>query len=139
MEKLGIEKLKRLASIGIEIGGDIEKALEDGKVSLWEGLGIVPNLKDLGFIIKERKDIKAEYEDLSNAEKEELCLYIKEKFDLKNDKLEMIIEKSLDFAVSISDLITSYKLFIKSDVSLDDSVGGGGPGGDPDGDDGEGG
>lgn len=111
MEKLGIEKLKMALIAAIKLGEKIEnKYADDGKISLGEALSVgAGSFGDVVKVIKAGKQIKAEYLDLDDNERDELTALIKEELDLANDRVENIVEKAVDFLISLEELIESMK------------------------------
>ncbi len=103
---LGIDNLKKAALLGIDIGKQVETALADGKFSWVDSFGFLDELIKVPGIINSRKDIIAEYKDLTEAEREELKEYIQDNLDLINDELEGKIEKGLDIIFSILNFIS---------------------------------
>ena len=98
----GIEKIKEALNTCIEVGTKIDQALvDDGKISIVEGIGI--GIKALKFIqvAKNIKEIKAEFFDLDENEKTELKLFVAAKLELSNKEAEMWIEKAFDTLLEI--------------------------------------
>lgn len=108
-EKFGIETLKLVAKVGITLGNDLGKDLEDGKISLIEGLGLLPDVMAVSGVLGKGADIKNEFNDLSTAERAELNQYIDDTFDIPNDELELKIEKGVGVIVAIVDAIAAFK------------------------------
>ena len=105
----GIEKLKEACLLVINLAEGFESKLEDGKLTVWEALGIAgKNAKDVLNVIRNAKGIKAEFLDLDDQEKEELIAYIKSELDLENDKLEEIVEKSIEWIDATANLIEAF-------------------------------
>ncbi len=111
MKKLGIENLKVAIVSAINLGEKIEKNLaDDGKISLAEALKIgAGSFGGVIKVIKSGNQIKAEVKDLDSSEIKELRDLIKEELDLENDKIEIVIEKSIDFLVGLEELIAVIK------------------------------
>jgi len=111
MKKLGIENLKVAIVSVINLGEKIEKNLaDDGKISLAEALKIgVGSFGGVIKVIKSGNQIKAEVKDLDSSEIYEMRDLIKEELDLENDKIEIVIEKSIDFLVGLEELIAVIK------------------------------
>ena len=107
---MGIDNLKKAIVAVINLGEKIEKNLsDDGKISLAEALGIgTSSFGDVVKIIKSGHEIKDEFLDLDDQEREELIDIVKEELDLENDKIENIIEKSVEFLVQLEELIQSF-------------------------------
>lgn len=110
-EQLGIENLKVALIAAINLAEKIEdKYSDDGKISLSEALSVgVGSFTDVVKVVRSGKQIKAEFEDLSDDEKETLLLVVKEELDLDNDKIENIVEKSLEFLISLEELIAAMR------------------------------
>ena len=109
-EKLGIEKIKNALISSITLGEKIEKNLsDDGKLSWAEALSIgVSSVGDIVKIAQSAKEIKAEFLDLDESEKQEIKEIISNELDLENDKLENIIEKAFDFLNALDSLIRAF-------------------------------
>jgi len=103
---VGIENLKQdLASLA-KMVSKLDGALEDGKVSVGEGIGIAFSAIDL---IKVAKTVKAAYEelvDLDDPERVELVAYFKEVFDLRDDKAEEVVESIVELALTLADSLS---------------------------------
>lgn len=104
-EKYGIENLKPLVALGIELGnvGD--------KVGRTKGAARYLHLMDLfdeltGLAKVDFGKAKEEIKDLDAAEREELHTFMKVKFDIVDDKLEMAIEEGLKIVEEAYGLIT---------------------------------
>ena len=110
-EKLGIDNLKKALIAAINLAKKIEKNYtDDGKISFVEVLGIgASSFGDILRVIKSGSEIKAEFINLDDNEKDELIQFVKDEFDLENDKIENIVEKSLEFLVGLDELIKSIK------------------------------
>ncbi len=111
MEKkeFGIEKIKEgLASL-IGVATEVDDAFEDKKVSIFEGFNIARKSLGLWETIREAPEIWKEVKDLTQEEKEEIISYFEDEFDLKNDMIEMIVEKTLAVAFDIAMMFISLK------------------------------
>ncbi len=109
MEKQGIQNLKELSTLVLEIGMGVEKSLSDGKVSFADAF----NFKDALFaVLPAIKDISLvddEYFDLDDAEMEELKAHISSKLQLSsdNENVEYIVESVLSVILSMNGLLQS--------------------------------
>lgn len=108
---LGIENLKKTLIAAINLAERIDKNYaDDGKISFIEVLGIgAASFGDILRVIKNGSEIKKEFLDLDDNEKAELIQLVKDELDLNNDKVEGIVEKALEFLVSLEGLINSIK------------------------------
>jgi hypothetical protein len=95
-EKLGFENLKKAIIEGIEVGQVTADRLKDG----WQWGDIFPigaELKDMGFVFINSKQIIAEYEDLDLEEIEDLVIAVVEKFGVTQVLAVNMIKSLLDF------------------------------------------
>ena len=100
-EKIGIEQLKKSLTVLAKVTGAIDKALEDGKVNIAEGIGIAFKAVDLIGVIKNLKQARAELADLSELEIVELTEHFSTEFDLRNEEAEQMVEVILELALQI--------------------------------------
>lgn len=107
-EKLGVENLKKAVKFSIELGQQFEKSGKDGW-SWTDSFDFVDEAMALPGIAKAGSSIAAELKDLSNEERDELNAYVAEEFDLENDKVEGIVEDSLNIAFSIVSLVQKFR------------------------------
>lgn len=104
----GIEHLKQAALVGINFGKQIETAAEGG-FKLIDLLGFVDEFTAIPGIVANKDNIVAEFKDLDAAERAELVTYVEQNLDLKNDRLEEIIEASLQAILAILTLVEKFK------------------------------
>lgn len=109
MEQVGIQKLKQDVTTVCKVIGTTDKALEDGKISLFEGVGIAKDAIGLIAVARGWKESKKEIEDLSPAEKQELTAHIEKEFDLRNDAAERMVETGLQLIISLGAAIVANK------------------------------
>lgn len=105
---VGIEKLKQASLLGIQLGNAIETTLEDG-FKLADLANFILPLSQLPAVIENKALIVEEFKDLDEAEKTALINYIKTNLDLKNDKVEVAIEKGLIAIVAVLELVNALK------------------------------
>ena len=102
MEKFGVENIKKAIGAVINIGENVEQARDDGEVSLGEAISItVGAIPPMFNSVKNWNKIREEYNDLSNAERQEIKTWVQEEFDLEDDFVESKIEAAFDVVVSI--------------------------------------
>lgn len=109
----GIEKMKVVLMFIINLGERFEKITREdspgGKKVTWgEVLGSALLLKDVPSLIKAIPELKAEFLDLDETEKQELKDYVKVELDLEDDAVEKMIEKAWNTLVSLSSLIGMF-------------------------------
>lgn len=120
-EKFGIEKLKEICLTLTEFGIKLEEAFSEDspkgkKLSLGEAisLGIFVAPKAIGHA-GDAEAIRNEFNDLSTEEIDEIVVYISEKLDLVNDKVEALIEAGMEWADATNDLRIAVKDILKKD------------------------
>jgi len=94
-----INHLKTLLLFVFSLGDVTAQVLEDGKFEWQEGLSYIPPLTQLPNIVQSLPELPKELADLEASEREELIVFVKEKFDLENDALEQLIEAAFEFLV----------------------------------------
>ena len=117
----GIDTLKKVCLTLTEFGIKLEEALgEDSprgkKLSLGEAisLGVFIAPKAIGHA-GEVQQIKEEFLDLDADELDELIVYISDKLDLGNNKIESIIECGFIWLDATNDLRLAVKDIISKD------------------------
>ena len=101
----GIEKIKNAAKAVIEFGGKLEEALEDGKIRFTEAVSIaIGTAPDAFEVAQDAAEIKQEFNDLNEEEKEQIVEYVVLELDLDADNIELIIEKGFELLVAIDNL-----------------------------------
>ena len=107
---MGIETLKKTIEAGANLVKALDKSLDDGKVTWFEVIGMIGELKDMKVIISQRKDISDEWKDLDSGEKIELETYFQEKFDLRDDQKEIFVEKCFNAVLALADAYESMSV-----------------------------
>src|SRR5690606_41545942 len=94
-QKFGIENLKPLVSLGIELGNVADKmGRSKGAARFGHLLMLTDEAMALGSV--DFSKVKAEIKDLDESEKQQLKDHLKAKFDIVDDKLEVAIESGID-------------------------------------------
>lgn len=121
MEKLGIDVTTKVIIFGIKLGEGIEKRLaDDGKISVWEGITLVPILKDVPGIVSTRKTLVAELKDLSSVELKQIQDLIAEELDLEADKIEVVVDKGINVVIAVRELIDAISDLRKEEEKSED-------------------
>jgi len=106
----GIDELKEAAKAVIVFGTKLEEVLEDGKVTLMEGLSVVISTAPDAFeLVRDAKVIREEFLDLDPVEKQELLEYVVEELDLKADGVEAVAEAGFNVLISLDTLVRTVK------------------------------
>lgn len=107
---LGIENIKVVVGEVIEITNLLDRQLADGKIDLTEKISLgIKGLSSVPKIIESASDFTKEIQDLDVSETLELHDFIANKFDLRNDKVENVIEKVVKVLLAIGEVFSAYK------------------------------
>jgi len=82
---------------------------DDGKISLSEGIGIAMTSIGLVSVFKNIGDIAIELKGITQESLNELIAFFKEKFDLKNDEAELMVEQSLEVLLRLALVVFGKK------------------------------
>ena len=104
-----MENLKDALATVINIAEKVDESLEDGKISIGEGVGIAFSAIGLIKVIKDIKPLMTEYTELTDDQKTELAEWFKNEFDLRNDNVEEIVEMVFASLLSLGDIFDSFK------------------------------
>ena len=117
----GIDTLKKVCLTLTEFGIKLEEALSEDspkgkKLSLGEAisLGVFIAPKAIGHA-SEVQQIKDEFVDLDADELDEMIVYISDKLDLENDKIENLIEAAFVWLDATNDLRLTVKDIVKKE------------------------
>lgn len=116
MEKFGIENIKKFIAFGFGLGTSVDDAMQDGKITFKDYVLFIDDVMKVPGVIGGAKHLKNELGDFSPDERLALTTWVKNEFDIKNDKVEEVIEKSIDVATAglilfdaSSDLVKAIK------------------------------
>jgi len=101
-----MENLKKALLTVIETGEATVEALEDGKISIGEGVSIT--WKAIGFIkvVQNFSAIKDEYIALTEQQKIELIEWFNEEFDIANEDAEAVVELIFSVIINLGSVFT---------------------------------
>lgn len=108
-EKKGTKELSELIKLLAAIGNGAGKAAEDGKVSWSDALYFSEAVMAAPKAIIGIDQVLAELKDLDAAEKVQLGEQIKADFDLPQDQIESVVEKVLQAALHLGEVIELFK------------------------------
>ena len=103
-QKFGTKTIKKAIAVGIDISHSIVKALKDKKFTFFETVGVASKAFPIAEIIREREAFLNELSELSEDEKKELKDWVKQEYDIPDDRVEQTIEKSITALLNITDL-----------------------------------
>ena len=95
MQKIGITNLKPVIAFGIELGNVADKmGRAKGSIRYLPLFELFDELTALGSV--DFSQVRKEIEDLDSSERSELNSFLKSNFDIVDDRLEGVIEDSLE-------------------------------------------
>lgn len=103
----GIEESKELLTFGFDLQDSIIEALKDGKINLMDAPKFLKPLLSSGKAFGGINQVGAEILDLDNREKDELLGFVRQRFDLPDEMLEILIEDTL------AEVLDLYKLALR--------------------------
>jgi len=104
----GIDNLKKFVKFACDFTNQATDSLADG----WQWLdatSFFDEMLQIPGIVKALPDIKQELADLTLEERDELYAYLKQEFDLPNEKLEGFVEDSIAFVLAALSLVEKWK------------------------------
>ena len=104
---IGIQETKELLEFGFNLQDAVTKSLSDGKINLLDAPKFLGVIRSAGSAFSGIQKIKAELADVSVSEKEELMAFARERFDLPNHQLEVLIEDTIE------EVLDLYKLAVR--------------------------
>lgn len=106
---MSIQKVKDVVGLGIGVAKLVEEAA-DG-ITLGEVMGMVGLLKKVKPAIDAVKDGQAlvQYLALDDAGKQELSQWFDSELDMKDDKVEQVVEQSFKVALELNELVKLIK------------------------------
>jgi hypothetical protein len=104
-----IQEIKNVVGLGIGVA-ELVDSVADG-VSLGDVFSVVGVLKSVKPAIDAIKGGKLldQYASLTQAEKEDLAKWFDAEFDIKNDKVELVVEQVYKAVLELSELASMVK------------------------------
>lgn len=122
--KFGVKETIEVLSFGFDLSEAIQVAkANDGKVD-WKDAGSFIGLVvgSLPKAISGIQNVPSELSELSDEERFEIVTYFSDRFDLKQDKLEELIEKTLKLMLELTEVVAGYVEYSKTGKSSKDVV-----------------
>lgn len=104
-----MENLKKALSVCVKVAEKSFEAMEDGKVTVSEGVNI--GMSALGFIgvVRNFPTIKDEYLNLTAEQKIALSEWFAEEFDIVNDSIEAVVEQVINVLINLGEVFEFFK------------------------------
>jgi len=111
---MGTENIKKVLSFIIGLGERVDAVTKEdsaggSKITVSEWLGSLGQLIGVPALIKAIPKVSEEFEDLDDAEYDELVAWFAAELDLSNDKVEDIIEIAFQVALELAEIALSFK------------------------------
>lgn len=107
-ELLGIEKTKKIVHFACGFTEQVVHSTKNGW-QLTDVFDFFDEISEIPGVARSLGEVKKEIEDMSPAERIELYEYVRDTFDLPDEKLEAAIEHSLEFALAGYKLYTMWR------------------------------
>lgn len=104
-----MESSKTVVKFAITLANSVDKVLADNKVDIMDIPHVMAPLMQVGSAVAALKQAKEEFKAATPEEKAELFAQIKADLDLKSDRTEEIVERSIDLAVAVTELVKLIK------------------------------
>ena len=104
-----MKELQEVSKFVISLVMAIDKAVADKKINIMDLPLFFSPIMSAQAAFEGIDKVKGELDSMDAAKLAELKNYIKEELDLSSDKSEEIIEKSLDLAIDLFDILKIIK------------------------------
>lgn len=107
------KELKDLIGFGLALGMAIDKSLaDDGKITFTDAGNLIDPIMKAPAAFAGADQALAELKALDEEGKKELNEFVKSEFDIKDDKIEAVVEECVSIGVSAARVVA---LFAKKD------------------------
>ena len=104
-----MESSKTVVKFAVTLANSVDKVLADNKVDLFDVPHIMAPLMQIGQFASALKSAKEEFKSATAEQKAELIAQVEKDLDLKSQRTEEIVEKSLELAVALADIVKLIK------------------------------
>jgi hypothetical protein len=105
----GIKETKEMLGFVLAICEASISSMSDGRIGFSDLMHFFKAFQKIGPAILGGHLILKEMVDLDTAEKKELLDYAEKEFDLKNDVVELYVEKGIAVAIELVSLLSLFK------------------------------
>lgn len=106
----GVENLKKLVIAALDLHKEAAESYADKKISIWEGVKMLPKVFNLISAGKSVKEVLEEINDgISPEENADLENTIAERYNTSNPKAKIFLQHALENIVSTTMLINEFK------------------------------
>jgi hypothetical protein len=104
-----MESVKTVVKFAVTLANSVDKALADNKVDLMDIPFLMAPLMQAGPAVSALHAAQDELKAATAEQKAEIIASVKADFDLKSERTEEIVEKSIDLAVAVTSLVKLIK------------------------------
>ena len=104
-----MESSKTVVKFAVTLANSVDKVLADNKVDVLDIPHLMGPLMQIGAFAGALKKAKDELKSATPEEKAELIAQVKSDLDLKSERTEEIVERSLDLCVAVVELVKLVK------------------------------
>lgn len=104
-----MESSKTVVKFAVTLANSVDKVLADNKVDLMDIPFVMAPLMQVGPAVAALHTAREELKSATPEQKAELIATLKQDLDLKSDRTEEIVERSLDLAVAVTELVKLIK------------------------------
>lgn len=105
---MGVENLKKVLAFVLRLSNKVDEVTQDG-IQWTDVLSLLPNLVESVGVLKVGKTAWAEFNDLDDLERDDVLGYVKNEFDIADEKLEGVVESAFEFIFAAGDLVEKVK------------------------------
>ena len=105
MKKLGIDKILASLLAAVHIANTVDESLEDQRITPVEWGQISLTGFQFAWTLVKIKEIRAQFLDLDQEEKDQLITALAAELDLTNEKAEILVEKIFMILLQLSSLL----------------------------------
>jgi len=102
--KEGIENIKNCVGFVLDITGDVQSAMSDGKFNLKDSFLFVGDIPKVPKVIRSAAKFWDEFQDLDENEQAEIVAFVIDRLNCNTAKAKAIIVQSFKTAMSINDV-----------------------------------
>ncbi len=104
-----MEEIKGALKILIDLAEKTDTDFEDGKINIAEGIGLALSVLGLVNVVKSIGQLKAEFIDLTNDQRDEITRWFKNELHLRGKNTEIIIEEAFSSLMRVSESMNLFK------------------------------
>lgn len=102
---VGIKETKELLEFIVRLAEALDRSLEDGDIGFMDMSNLVSAMLAANSAFTDISLVPAEMKDLTKEESEDLYAHVRDNLNFKSDKLEMVVENSLEIGMKVYQLL----------------------------------